>query len=536
MIGTVAVVFQVLRGFYYKYNVKLVEWGSSGIYKGCFGVKLFWGTMIRRKLTVAQREFLHVVSEAAFVNPFGVGRAELDLSIAGIGRDAAPGDGLTSAIRRVDEFIASLDRPSPVALSEFNAEDSILVRDAILFWLFHRAVDPLDALIERQIKIGSGVCPVGGFARDVLGDLVRHGFAKSDALRMLAFFYQLRRAYYFISTALVGRSPSMRKLRMSLWNNVFTHDARLYGRLLWNRMEDFSSLIFGETGSGKGAAARAIGRSGYIPFDEPQGCFAESFMASLVEINLSQFPESLIESELFGHRKGAFTGAVEAHKGIFSLCSGHGAVFLDEIGDVSIPVQIKLLRVLQEREFTAVGSHEKQSFRGRVIAATNKNLDKLRQDGSFRDDFYYRLCSDSIRVPALRQRIREDAGELDDLLAVVVQRIVGRHDSELVAQMRDKLEDSVGLDYEWPGNVRELEQSVRRILLCGEYTGQTPRQARGVAGMQARIEAGDYDAQSLLSDYCTHIYEIHGTYEAVAKIAGLDRRTVRKYIVRSSAM
>ena len=117
-------------------------------------------------------------------------------------------------------------------------------------------------------------------------------------------------------------------------------------------------MLLGETGTGKGTAAAAIGRSGYIPFDERQGRFAESFMRGFIALNLSQFPETLIESELFGHRKGAFTGAVEAHQGVLARCSPYGAIFLDEIGDVPVPVQIKLLQVLQERTFCPVGSHE----------------------------------------------------------------------------------------------------------------------------------------------------------------------------------
>ena len=247
------------------------------------------------------------------------------------------------------------------------------------------------------------------FSRDLLSLLQRRGLAEEEALRVFAIFFQIRRAHHFIVEGLIGDSACMREFRRRLWDNVFTHDIRHYERCLWSRMEDFSTLLLGETGTGKGTAAAAIGRSGFIPFDPKKQCFAESFTRSFVSINLSQFPETLIESELFGHRKGAFTGAVEAHEGIFARCSPHGAIFLDEIGEVSAPVQIKLLRVLQDRVFSPVGSHEQVRFRGRVIAATNKPLDALRGPGGFRDDFYYRLCSDTITVPPLRQRLREDA-------------------------------------------------------------------------------------------------------------------------------
>src|SRR5881296_2538277 len=208
----------------------------------------------------------------------------------------------------------------------------------------------------------------------------------------------------------------MRRLREALWNNVFSHDMRGYEAALWNRMEDFSTLLLGETGTGKGSAAASIGRSEFIPYVAGQRRFAANFTDTFIAINLSQFPETLIESELFGHRKGSFTGAIDHHQGVFERCSAHGALFLDEIGEVSIPTQIKLLQVLQERTFTPVGGHEKKRFSGRVIAATNRSLDDLRERKLFRDDFFYRLCSDLITVPPLRQRLREAPEELDLLI------------------------------------------------------------------------------------------------------------------------
>jgi transcriptional regulator with PAS, ATPase and Fis domain len=256
--------------------------------------------------------------------------------------------------------------------------------------------------------------------------------------------------------------------------------------------------------------------------------FVESFVSSFNALNLSQFPEALIESELFGHRKGAFTGAVEHHEGVFSRCSPHGSIFLDEIGDLSIPVQIKLLQVLQERTFSAVGSHDRLRFHGRVIAATNRPLDEMRRKGQFRDDFYYRLCSDTIVVPSLRERIAEEPGELEVMVAHILTRLIGISRPGLVEQVLGALRRDLPTDYPWPGNVRELEQAVRRILISGSYRGDSSLDdSSGEAAGMAGIEI---DAQTLLSNYCRRLFKQYGTFEEVARRTRLDRRTVKKYL------
>ena len=485
--------------------------------------------MSEEPVSLTDRQFLVLVSKAAFANPFSDERARLDLEISGLSAGTAAEKAMAVAVERVRAFLHKLADQGQDDVNGFDETGRTLVVTAHLFDIFHRFIDDLDRLIQKQIAAGEALCPVL-FWREAIGEMTGRGIARADALRYFAMFYQLRRAYYFIDCALIGRSPAMKQLRLSLWNNVFTHDMRLYERLLWARMEDFSTLLLGETGTGKGAAATAIGRSGFIPFDEKRQCFAESFMRSFIPMNLSQFPESLIESELFGHKKGAFTGAVEAHEGVFARCSPHGAIFLDEIGDVTIPVQIKLLQVLQERVFSPVGSHEKRRFNGRFIAATNRPLDKLRAQGLFRDDFFYRLCSDVITVPPLRQRLAEDPGELDDLLRFTARRIVGEDAPDLAGVVRAVIDEKLGRGYPWPGNVRELEQAVRRILLTRTYGGDRPAAAPDLrASLFNGIESGAYDAQNLLADYCALLYSRHGTYEEVARRIGLDRRTAKKY-------
>jgi transcriptional regulator with GAF, ATPase, and Fis domain len=328
----------------------------------------------------------------------------------------------------------------------------------------------------------------------------------------------------------------MRRMRESLWNNVFTHDMRAYDAGLLNRMEDFSTLLLGETGTGKGNAAAAIGRSEYIPYLPEKRRFAANFAESFIAINLSQFADTLIESELFGHRKGAFTGAIDHHEGVFERCNAHGALFLDEIGEVGVPVQIKLLQVLQERTFTPVGGRDKKRFSGRVIAATNRPIAELRQDGRFRDDFYYRLCSDVIQVPTLRQRLQESPAELAELVKLLVARTAGQSSGELVALVLEALGRDLPRDYAWPGNVRELEQAVRRILLTGAYKPDvTATEADGEERLLVRLRQGSLTADELLSAYSAMLYQRLGSYAAVAERTKLDPRTSRKYVLSAKS-
>jgi DNA-binding NtrC family response regulator len=484
-----------------------------------------------RTLRESDRAFFSLVAEATFTNPFDEARDELDRRMAR--SHAAPGGGpdLERVLAHLAARLTAIELHGAEAFLAYNSSDRTLLENAVLFQIFHRYAKALDELIERQIEAGAAPCPAG-FARRMLGDLASYGWEKSAAVRFVGIFFQMRRAFFFIERGLTGKCPSVRALRESLWNNVFTYDIRVYERYLSARMEDFSTIFLGETGSGKGTAAAAIGRSAFIPFDIAKDRFVESFTRAFVTLNLSQYPDSLIESELFGHKKGAFTGAIETHEGAFERCSPHGAIFLDEIGEVAVDVQIKLLNVLQERRYTPVGSHESKRFEGRVIAATNRSLAELRSAGAFRHDFYYRLCSDVIEVPPLRVRLAERPEEMDDLLEHLVGRIVGEKSEELVAIAKRAIARGVGKGYAWPGNVRELEQAVRRILMTDRYD-PGPNAVKSDPGerLAEAVSEGNLDAHELLRLYCALLYRRLGTYEEVAKRTKLDRRTVKKYVV-----
>jgi two-component system response regulator AtoC len=205
-------------------------------------------------------------------------------------------------------------------------------------------------------------------------------------------------------------------------------------------------LITGETGTGKELLARAI-------HDR-----SAQRARPLIKVNVAAIPETLLESELFGHVRGAFTGAMTSRKGKFALADG-GTIFLDEIGTMIPALQAKLLRVLQEREFEPLGSERTERVDVRVIAATNRDLRQLVADGKFQEDLYYRLNVIPIHIPPLRER-RED-------IHVLVEHFVRKH-AQRVGRRFERIEDRVFalLDgYDWPGNVRELENAVERAVV-----------------------------------------------------------------------
>lgn len=483
------------------------------------------------RLTARDRDFLVRIAAAITANPFSDERIGIDRAIVGASPETPRADVLVSLLAALDARLESLGRGRSLDVRRFGAEDRALVEAGLLFAVFHRLAPALDERIRRELRGERGEV---GFAREALSELSARGIDEPQAFHYLAIFWQMRRAFFFVETTLPGTSASMRRLRQSLWNDLFTADLALYARLLWRRMEDFSTFLTGETGTGKGTAAAAIGRSGFIPYDPRRQRFASSFVDAFLAINLAEFPETLLESELFGHQRGAFTGAVAQHSGLFARAKAHGAIFLDEIGEVSQAVQVKLLHVLQERTFRPVGSHEPSRFEGRVIAATNRPVAALRRQGAFRDDLYYRLSADVIEMPTLRQRLDEDPGELDVLIGAILEQLLGEQPRELALMVREAIARDVGPRYRWPGNVRELAQCTRRVLLTRRYVPELAESSIAADAEDALLAAaggGSWTAEDLLARYCAALHARLGTYEAVAARVGLDRRTVKRHVL-----
>ena len=269
-----------------------------------------------------------------------------------------------------------------------------------------------------------------------------------------------------------------------------------------------SVLITGESGTGKEIAAREIHR---LSAQKDQ---------KFVALNCAAIPENLLESELFGHKKGAFTGAVSDKQGLFQVADG-GTLFLDEIGEMPKSLQVKLLRPLQEREITPVGSTESIKVDVRVIAATNRDLKKAVEEGHFRKDLYYRINVVEISMPTLRERT-EDIPLLVSYFIQKYSKELRRPASTVSARALKKL-----MNYSWPGNIRELENVIERaLMLSGD--DQILDIAHLPSGFQ-EIDASQPDAlelsghlQSVARLHITRVLEMHGgDKKAAAKTLGL---------------
>ena len=388
----------------------------------------------------------------AFVNPFASERDEIE-------------DGI---IRRMG-WVKMPEVINPKFTKEFNqvlhwvkvAEKSLLAGMTVsfkstvqakqtaslaYFSLFHEVVDELDDLIcgvdgdtvaNRKLyrKIQSGI--------KLRAKLVERSGSTlwGNPEHLFACFYQLRRAFLCLFNDIVGWSEPMRNLRVRVWESVFTKDMLSYQQWMHESVGRFPTLILGPTGSGKEIVARAIGLSRFIPYDSKSGQFASNPHKSFCPVNLSALTETLIESELFGHRKGSFTGAMRDHAGIFKTAGQYGTVFLDEIGEVPESIQVKLLRILQSGEFQSIGGDAPSFYEGKIIAATHRDLSQEVRQGRMREDFFYRLCGDQVNTVGLKDILSSNPKEIENSIHYICSKLFGAEGAkELSFKVLDRLQ------------------------------------------------------------------------------------------------
>jgi two-component system response regulator HydG len=275
-------------------------------------------------------------------------------------------------------------------------------------------------------------------------------------------------------------------------------------------------LITGESGTGKELAARAI------HYGSPRSS------APFVPVNCGGIPEGLLESELFGHVKGAFTGATESRAGFFHAADG-GTIFLDEISDMSLAMQVKFLRVLQDKEVCMVGSNRTRKIDVRILAATNKNLQDLVKKGLFREDLFYRLNVITINIPPLRER-------QDDVL-LLANHFLTRFAAESGKSMLRFSDEALQSlrSYNWPGNVRELENVIQRLVVMTDGDVIEVPDLPSLMRFSALRKTGfTRTLAEVEGEYITNVLaSVDGNKTRAAEILGIDRKTLREKLKKT---
>jgi two-component system response regulator HydG len=276
---------------------------------------------------------------------------------------------------------------------------------------------------------------------------------------------------------------------------------------------DTPVLITGETGTGKELVAKAIHAK------------SKRHNHPFIAINCGAMPDSLLESELFGHQKGAFTGAIHARKGFLEVVDG-GTLFLDEIGEISAKMQVDLLRVLEEKKITRLGGRESINVNFRIISATSRNLEKEIEQNNFREDFYYRINVINLNIPPLRKR------KTDILL--LVNHFLKKYSRETTKQVDHVTDDAMELmkNYEWPGNVRELENAIERAVVLSKSRTLKVKDFSFIRSMpddfRKTLSLGEVEKK-----YVQQILEQNNwNISRAAKILGIHRVTLHKKIKR----
>jgi DNA-binding NtrC family response regulator len=495
-------------------------------------------------LSGTQRSLLRAVSQLGYCNPFLPER--VDLERAALGSEFLEGEpvwsyradqtGPRENVWRLQGRLELMTEQLRARLQEgveTREPDLALYDDAVLAMLYTRYYRNM---YDAGFGPGAGKSDAGRwrFYTQFLGDW--HHFFRIEGVEFptghtaphtFACFRQIQRAFEHVFRDIIGSSMPAARLRASIWQSIFTHDMRRYRRTLYARMGEFATLITGPSGTGKELAARAIAESRYVPFDEQRLAFANDDGDSFFPINISALSPTLVESELFGHRRGAFTGAVADRKGWLETCPESGSVFLDELGDLDPAIQVKLLRVIETRTFHPVGDTAARQFRGKLITATNRDLTAGMRKGQFREDLYYRLCSDQVTTPPLAEQLADSPGVLRELVSYMARRVAGPEGDDLSREVMQWIEGNLDAGYPWPGNYRELEQCVKNVLIRRNYRPSVAPAEGPLDEFATEARAGRLSMEELASRYVTILYAQTGSYEEAARRLGMDRRTVK---------
>lgn len=504
---------------------------------------------IENSMKPSDRKRLRLFSEFAHCNPFFPQRIELERQV--LGKSFVDDDAQVWS-RSIGSD--STERPNVIRLTELanqmaerfcqqlthdsDPDRDVLEQywDVVTYALLYRHIVPLKPEQLLEIELVKQVW--NAFEQDYRRLASVPGLQQIEtqsAPHLFALVCQIHRAFYNIFHFILGDSSASVNLRGAVWQSVFTTDLKRYRRSLYHRMGELTSLITGPSGTGKELVARAIGLSQYVPFDERSSQFRGGSEAGFYPLNLAALSPTLVESELFGHRKGAFTGAIGDRKGWLEQCPADGAIFLDEIGELELGLQVKLLRVVQQRTFSRIGDSKERTFCGKIIAATNRDLQQQIECGEFREDFYYRLCADRIETPSLQEQLTDRPEDLHSLCLYIATKLAGSDGQRLADQSVDWILQHLGRHYPWRGNIRELEQCVASIMIRGQYRPACVDGKQNVASNPQWIQQtlqGDLSADQLLQKYCTLVYHQTGTYESAAAKLKVDRRTVKAKIDR----
>ena len=395
---------------------------------------------------------------------------------------------------------------------------AVIVSDAMADRKFGRARSVVD------LKVSSVMCVPLLYRNDLLGvlylgnDAVTGLFTEPDLELLQVWASQASLAVHaaLLLNELKSSNRNLREqLRRSSQGDIVGSSRpmkQVFRMLRKVAPTDLSVLVLGETGTGKELVAREVHR------------LSDRARQPFVSINCGAIPENLLESELFGHKKGAFTGAVADKIGRFESANT-GTLFLDEIGEMPMPLQVKLLRVLQERVIERVGELKPRPVDLRVVAATNKDLEEEIREGRFREDLYYRLNELTVSLPPLRDR----GDDIHELARFFLQKYADQYGAKVRGFNNECVRAM--LSYYWPGNVRQLENRIKKAVIMSDRALLNADDLSIKAGDKRKIDALDVATEDFKKAYIREALELNNWNKAqTARDLGVDPRTIFRYI------